>query len=84
MEYTITDVQMRLQEMRDALLQDGSVMSTDDMIITSAEAKKKVLWHLDLLAAEVAGAQQHLANFQGHDIFSRPTKTAWNKMLMRG
>jgi hypothetical protein len=74
MENTLADVHMLLQGMREALLQDGSVMETDDTINVCVEAKKKVLWPLDLLTAEVAGAEQHIANFQGDDIFSSAEK----------
>ena len=56
MEYTIADVATGIQELREAFLQEGTVTSEDDTITITLEAKKKVLWHLDQLAAHVAGA----------------------------
>jgi hypothetical protein len=84
MDNTLADVQMLLQAMREALLQDGSVMQIDDTINVSVDAKKKVLWHLDLLTAEVAGAQQHITSFQGDDIFTSAEKNRMEEDVIKG
>jgi hypothetical protein len=73
-EYTIGDVATGIQEMREAFVEESTVTSEDDTVTTTLEAKKKVLWHLDQLAAHVAGAQQHIANFQADDMFSPADK----------
>ena len=84
MEYTIADVATGIQELREAFLQEGTVTSEDDTITITLEAKKKVLWHLDQLAAHVAGAQQHIANFQADDIFTPADKDRMEEEIIEG
>ena len=84
MEYTIADVALGIREMRDAFLQEGTLTSQDDTITTKVEAKKKVLWHLDQLAANVAGAQQHIVSFQADDIFTPADKARMEREIIEG
>ena len=70
--------------MREAFIEEGTVTSENETITTMLEAKKKVLWHLDQLAAHVAGAQQHIANFQADDIFSPADKDRMEEEIIEG
>jgi hypothetical protein len=84
MENTISDVAMYLQSLRETLVQDGSVNLIDDATITRVEAKKKVLWHLDVLAGELAAAEKHIAMFQNDDIFSPAEKERMENEILEG
>jgi hypothetical protein len=84
MEYTIADVATCIQEMREAFLEEGTVTSEDDTVTTRAEAKKKVLWHLDEVAGDVARARQHISNFQADDIFSPADKDRMEEEIIAG
>lgn len=55
----LLEIQALLQTMRDALRKGGSVIPREIDRITIPEAKLDVLWFLDRLAAEVAGAIWH-------------------------
>jgi hypothetical protein len=78
----LSQMQARIQKMRDALLKEGSVLPDEESIITSLDAKKKVLWYLDLLAAAVAGAHRHLSNMEHDDIFSATEKEGMQKQII--
>lgn len=41
-----------------------------------------MLWHLDLLAAEVAGAEKHIANFQADAIFDQADKDRMERKIL--
>jgi hypothetical protein len=84
MEYTIADVATCIQELREGFVQEGTVTSEDDTTTIRVEVKKKVLWHLDQLAADVAGAQRHVSNFQADDIFSPADKDRMEKEIIEG
>jgi hypothetical protein len=47
----LSEMQARIHTMRDGVLKEGSVMPEEDYIIASLDAKKKILWYQDLLAA---------------------------------
>lgn len=47
----LSQIQTRIENMRGAVLTEGSMMPEENYIITSLNAKKKILWYLDLLAA---------------------------------
>jgi hypothetical protein len=67
--------QFRVSSMRQSLLEEGTVYPVDrEGPISGYEAKKKVLWYLDILAAILAGAHRHIRNFMHDDIFSEGEK----------
>jgi hypothetical protein len=84
MENAISDVADYLQSLRERLLQDGEINLIDDTTITRLEAKKKVLWHVDLLAAELAAAEKHIALFQNDTIFSQAEKDRMENGILEG
>ncbi len=81
--FTIVDIHGRLQQLRSELLLNGSVVPWKGTEITSAEAKKKVLWYLDRLTAYVAGAEQHIKNFHSDDIFSPHEKQSMEQRILK-
>jgi hypothetical protein len=84
MENATSDVADYLQSLRERLLQDGEVNLIDDTTITRVEAKKKVLWHLGVLAAELAGAEKHIALFQNDNIFTQAEKDRMENEILDG
>ena len=70
---TLSQIQDRVDGMREALIKEGSVMP-DECVITRLEAKKKVIRYLDLMAAAIAGAHRHMINVQHDDIFNEAEK----------
>lgn len=67
--------QAHVSDMRQALLRQGSVRLMDgEGAIFSDGAKKEVLWHLDVLAAMLAGAHRHISNFLHDEIFNEVEK----------
>ena len=78
----LSEMQTRLHHMRDALLKEDSVMPEEEYIITDLEAKKKVLWYLDCVAAAVAGAHRHLSNMEHDDILSATERVERQKQII--
>lgn len=77
----LSEIQARVHGMREALLNEGSVMP-DECVITRLDAKKKVLWYLDLLAGAIAGAHRHMSNIEDDDIFSGAEKEAMQQQII--
>ena len=79
---TCVQMQARVQNMRDALLTEGSVVPEEGYVITSLETKKKVLWYLDRVAAAVAGAHRHLSNMEHDDLLSATEKAERQEQII--
>jgi hypothetical protein len=71
----LAQMQARLQNMRDTVLKEGSVVPGEkSCIINIPEVKVNVLWYLDLLAATVAGAHWHMSTVEHDDSLSATDK----------
>lgn len=79
----LSQMQARIDDMRDGVLKEGSVMPEEGCIITSLAAKKKVLLHLDRLAAAVAGAHRHMSNVERDDFWSATDKEEIQKQIIK-
>ena len=75
-------IQTFVQRMREALIKEGSV-KPGERVITRIEAKKNVIWILDLLAAAITGAHQHMISVQHDDIFNKKEKGEMTEKIVR-
>lgn len=66
----LSQMQTRLQTMRNAVLTEGTVMPSKDDRITIPEVRGEVLWYLDLLAAAVVGAHWHMGTIAHDELLS--------------
>ena len=64
----LEDAQLRIREMREALLLEG--MIAEMPAVTTMEAKKRVLKHLDSFVAALAGAHACIRLWEQDTIFS--------------
>lgn len=69
----VSAIDTRVQEMRRALVEKGSVAS-DGYTVTRIEAKKKVLGVLDNLAASIAGSHRRMSNIECDYVYSENEK----------
>jgi hypothetical protein len=70
----LSEMQIRIHTLREPVLNEGSVTSVKKDRITIPEVKIEVLWHLDRLAAAVAGARWHMSTVEHDDSFKRTDK----------
>ena len=79
----LSEMQNRIHTMRDGVLKEGSVMPEENYITASLDAKKKILWYLDLLAAAVVGAHWHMSAIEHDDFLSATDKEEIQQQIVK-
>lgn len=79
----LSQMQTRIQTMRDAVLKEGSVMPSEHYRITIPKVRRGVLSDLDCLAAAVAEAHRHMSTVEHYDFLSATDKEEKQKQIVR-